>query len=101
MVQFIEKHRRLLQAYCLIARILGWLLILGGVFWVFAIVKIVEIADDGLIPVYLMRQSSILHSISLPALSMTLLFLAFWPLPSRASWIICSALRPNHVLSCE
>ena len=43
MVQFIEKHRRLLQAYCLIARILGWLLILGGVFWVFAIVKVMEI----------------------------------------------------------
>jgi hypothetical protein len=39
MVQFIEKHRRLLQAYCLIARILGWLLILGGIFWLFAIVK--------------------------------------------------------------
>jgi len=39
MVQFIEKHRRLLRAYCLIARILGWLLILGGAFWVSAIVK--------------------------------------------------------------
>jgi hypothetical protein len=39
MVQFIEKHRRLLQAYCLMARILGWLLILGGVFWLVAIVK--------------------------------------------------------------
>jgi hypothetical protein len=39
MVQFIEKHRRLLQAYCLIARILGWLLILGGVFWLLAVVK--------------------------------------------------------------
>jgi hypothetical protein len=38
MVQFIEKHHRLLQAYCLIARILGWLLILGGIFWLFAIV---------------------------------------------------------------
>jgi hypothetical protein len=46
MVQFIEKHRRLLQAYCLIARILGWLLILGGIFWLFAIVKIaVQQAD--------------------------------------------------------
>ena len=33
MVQFIEKHRRLLQAYCFIARTLGWFLILGGVFW--------------------------------------------------------------------
>ncbi len=38
MVRFIEKHRRLLQAYCLVARILGWLLILGGIFWCFAIV---------------------------------------------------------------
>jgi hypothetical protein len=46
MVQFIEKHRRLLQAYCLIARILGWLLILGGIFWLFAIVKIVEQQAD-------------------------------------------------------
>jgi len=46
MVQFIEKHRRLLKAYCLIARILGWFLILGGVFWVFAIVKIVEQQAD-------------------------------------------------------
>ena len=39
MTQFIEKHRRLLQAYCLIARILGWVLMLGGVFWLFAIGK--------------------------------------------------------------
>jgi len=38
MVQFVEKYRRLLQAYCLIARILGWFLILGGVFWFFAVV---------------------------------------------------------------
>jgi hypothetical protein len=38
MTQFIEKHRRLLQAYCLIARILGWVLLLGGILWLFAIV---------------------------------------------------------------
>jgi hypothetical protein len=38
MVQFIEKHRRLLRAYCLIAQILGWFLILGGILWFFAIV---------------------------------------------------------------
>ncbi len=37
MTQFIEKHRRLLQAYCLIARGLGLVLLLGGVFWVFSI----------------------------------------------------------------
>jgi hypothetical protein len=39
MKEFIEKYRRLLQAYCLIARILGWLLILGGVVWFIAVVK--------------------------------------------------------------
>jgi hypothetical protein len=39
MTQFIEKHRRLLQAYCLIARIVGWLLILGGLFWFMAIAR--------------------------------------------------------------
>ena len=42
MTQFIEKHRRLLQAYCLIARILGWVLILGGVFWVFCFMKCLQ-----------------------------------------------------------
>jgi hypothetical protein len=36
MTQFIEKHHRLLQAYSLIARILGWVLILGGFVWLFA-----------------------------------------------------------------
>ncbi|MDD5328301.1 MAG: hypothetical protein PHY02_10905 [Phycisphaerae bacterium] len=39
MVQFIEKHRRLLQAYCLVARIIGWFLILGGILWLLVIVK--------------------------------------------------------------
>jgi hypothetical protein len=39
MGQFIEKHRRLLQAYCLVARITGWLLILGGIFWFFTSVR--------------------------------------------------------------
>ena len=39
MKEFIEKHRRLLQAYCLITRIIGWFLILGGIVWFFAIVR--------------------------------------------------------------
>ena len=42
MTQFIEKHRRLLQAYCLIARIVGWVLILGGILWFFAIATTLE-----------------------------------------------------------
>jgi hypothetical protein len=45
MVQFIEKYRRLLQAYCLIARILGWFLILGGIFWFFAVVRKINIVE--------------------------------------------------------
>jgi hypothetical protein len=45
MVQFVEKHRRLLQAYCLIARILGWFLILGGIFWFFAVVRKINIVE--------------------------------------------------------
>jgi hypothetical protein len=47
MVQFIEKHRRLLQAYCLTARILGWLLILGGFFWFFAVAGSIQIIAGG------------------------------------------------------
>ena len=33
MNEFIEKHRTLLKLYCIVARIIGWLLIIGGVFW--------------------------------------------------------------------
>ncbi len=47
MTQFIEKHRRLLQAYCLIARILGWVLLLGGASWLIAIAGKVEIIAGG------------------------------------------------------
>ncbi|MGD0551760.1 MAG: hypothetical protein ABSB25_03830 [Sedimentisphaerales bacterium] len=47
MTQFIEKHRRLLQAYCLIARILGWVLLLGGVFWVFCFMKSLQTIPSG------------------------------------------------------
>ena len=42
MTQFIEKHRRLFQAYCLIARNLGWVLFLGGVLWIFCFMKYME-----------------------------------------------------------
>ena len=47
MTQFIEKHRRLLQAYCLIARILGWVLFLGGIVWVFFFMKCMETIPSG------------------------------------------------------
>ena len=47
MTQFIEKHRRLLQAYCLIARIVGWLLILGGALWIVLFAKCMETIPSG------------------------------------------------------
>lgn len=42
MTQFIEKHRRLLQAYCLIARIMGGILLLGSIIWIFCFMKCLE-----------------------------------------------------------
>jgi len=39
MNEFIEKNSRLLRVYCVIARVIGWILILGGIFWLFAVVK--------------------------------------------------------------
>ena len=39
MNEFIEKNSRLLGVYCIIARVLGWFLILGGVVWIFAVVN--------------------------------------------------------------
>ncbi len=75
MVRFIEKHRRLLQAYCLIARILGWLLILGGIFWFLAIVKgnIVEVPrnDEQYMDLLLYIAYSFLYDFVIPG------FLAF------------------------
>jgi hypothetical protein len=47
MTQFIEKHRRLLQAYCLIARIIGVFLLLGSVIWVFCFMKCLEAIPSG------------------------------------------------------
>jgi len=75
MVQFIEKHRRLLQAYCLIARILGWFLVLGGVFWFFAIARLnlVEVpkTDEQLIDLFLYILNSLAYDFVIPG------FLAF------------------------
>ncbi len=37
MNEFIEKNSRLLRMYCVIARVIGWFLILGGIVWIFAL----------------------------------------------------------------
>ena len=42
MAQFIEKYRRLLQAFCIIARILGVLLLLGSAIWLLSFIKCLE-----------------------------------------------------------
>jgi hypothetical protein len=78
MVQFIEKHRRLLQAYCLIARILGWTLTMGGVFWFFSTVVTstnVSFWDESPDPLlcfltffFLYALSSLLYDFFLPGL---------------------------------
>jgi hypothetical protein len=39
MKEFIERNSRLLRAYCFIARVIGWFLILGGIVWIFAVEK--------------------------------------------------------------
>ena len=100
MVQFIEKHRRLLQAYCLIARILGWLLILGGVFWVFAIVKIVEkqadrpyssVSDEIIIELALYFASSFVYDFVIPG------FLAF-AIAGLLDYLLRPKARPPLIL---
>ncbi len=47
MVKFIEKHSRLLRTYCLIARILGWYLLLAGPFWFISLVSCYHIGEHG------------------------------------------------------
>ena len=51
MNQFIEKNRKMLKAYCLVARIIGWALILGGFVWFLSVVagpsSVVVNATDG------------------------------------------------------
>jgi hypothetical protein len=100
MVQFIEKHRRLLQAYCLIARILGWLLILGGVFWVFAIVKIVEkqadrpyssVSDETIIELALYFASSFVYDFVIPG------FLAF-AIAGLLDYLLRPEAKPRLIL---
>lgn len=95
MVQFIEKHRRLLQAYCLIARILGWFLILGGVFWFFAIVKgnIVEVpkTDEQLIDLFLYMVYSLVYDFVIPG------FLAF-AIAGLLDYLLRPEAKPRLIL---
>lgn len=95
MKEFIEKHRRLLQAYCLIARILGWFLILGGVFWFFAIVtgKIVQAhqPDEQYIDLLLYIAYSYVYDFVIPGL------LAF-AIGGLLDYLIRPEARPHLIL---
>lgn len=68
MNEFIERNKVLLRLYCIIAGILGWVLIAGGVFWFLATVTSIdtstEVRPEGLLYVI----SSLLFDFTLPGL---------------------------------
>ena len=68
MNEFIEKNRALLKLYCIVARIIGWLLIAGGFFWFFMTVSSIDtstaVRPEGLLYVI----SSMLFDFMLPGL---------------------------------
>ncbi len=47
MNEFIERNSRLLRLYGIVARVIGWFLILGGIVWFFAIVtrNVIEVPE--------------------------------------------------------
>ena len=74
---FIEKNRKLLRFYCLVARIIGWILTIGGVFWFFLTVAAsrnvsFEESPDPLLCVltffFLYAFSSLLYDFFLPGM---------------------------------
>lgn len=68
MNEFIERNRVLLKLYCIVARIIGWLLIAGGFFWFLATISSIdtstEVRPEGLLYVI----SSMLFDFMLPGL---------------------------------
>jgi len=46
MNEFIEKNRRLLRFYCVAARIVGWVLLIGGFIWFLAFIFWILAAKD-------------------------------------------------------
>ena len=68
MKEFIKKNRALLKLYCIVAGIIGWLLVIGGVFWFILTVSSIDTSTaerpEGLM--YLI--SSMLFDFALPGL---------------------------------
>lgn len=68
MNEFIKKNRALLKLYCVVAGIIGWLLIIGGFFWFVATLSSIDtsitVRPEGLLYVI----SSLLFDFTLPGL---------------------------------
>ena len=68
MNEFIEKNRALLKLYCIVARIIGWLLMIGGFFWFGLTFSAVDINNNERPDVLLYGISSMLFDFILPGL---------------------------------
>ena len=68
MNEFIEKNRALLKLYCIVARIIGWLLMIGGFFWFGLTFSAVDIYNNERPDVLLYGISSMLFDFILPGL---------------------------------
>ncbi len=68
MKEFIRKNKALLKLYCIVAGIIGWLLIIGGFFWFLATLSSIDtstaVRPEGLLYVI----SSMLFDFVLPGL---------------------------------
>ena len=68
MNEFIEKNRRLLKFYCIVACILGWLLLIGGAFWFIISISSVDIDNDERPDILLHLIASMFYDFMLPGL---------------------------------
>ena len=68
MNEFIRQNRRLLNFYCIVAAILGWLLIAGGTFWFYLSISSVDIYNSDRPDILLHLISSLVFDFFVPGL---------------------------------
>ncbi len=68
MKEFIEKNRRLLKFYCIVACIFGWLLLIGGAFWFVISISSVDINNNERPDILLHLIASLFYDFMLPGL---------------------------------
>ncbi len=66
MNEFIEKNRRLLKFYCIVACIFGWLLLIGGAFWFVISISSVDINNNERPDILLHLIASLFYDFMLP-----------------------------------